>query len=57
VSRRLGQLPLCLRDSRSPDLAPNPPHAGVILDTVGNLYGTTAIGGVDGIGTVFEITQ
>jgi uncharacterized repeat protein (TIGR03803 family) len=32
------------------------PISGVILDTAGNLYGTTWKGGTDGIGTVFELT-
>ncbi len=31
------------------------PGAGVILDAAGNLYGTTAFGGSDGWGTVFEL--
>jgi uncharacterized repeat protein (TIGR03803 family) len=33
------------------------PNAGVILDSAGNLYGTTTYGGTHGVGTVFEITQ
>jgi uncharacterized repeat protein (TIGR03803 family) len=32
------------------------PSAGLILDSDGNLYGTTADGGAFGAGTVFEIT-
>jgi uncharacterized repeat protein (TIGR03803 family) len=36
------------------------PHAGVVFDASGNLYGTTAFGGsgpcTDGCGTVFELT-
>jgi len=32
------------------------PYAGVIFDTVGNLYGTTAWGGDYGKGTVFKLT-
>jgi len=31
------------------------PEAGLITDTKGNLYGTTAQGGVQGDGTVFEV--
>jgi uncharacterized repeat protein (TIGR03803 family) len=32
------------------------PEAGLILDAVGNLYGTTFAGGIYGYGTVFELT-
>jgi uncharacterized repeat protein (TIGR03803 family) len=32
------------------------PYASLILDSAGNLYGTTYTGGVHGHGTVFEIT-
>jgi uncharacterized repeat protein (TIGR03803 family) len=32
------------------------PHAGLIFDTAGNLYGTTASGGKSMDGTVFELT-
>ena len=32
------------------------PYASPILDTAGNLYGTTCYGGVSGNGTVFELT-
>jgi len=31
------------------------PVAGLIVDAAGNLYGTTAVGGAHGYGTVFEI--
>ncbi len=31
------------------------PYAGVALDKKGNLYGTTYVGGVDNLGTVFKI--
>ncbi len=33
------------------------PYAGVILDSAGNLYGTTSLGGTDGGGIVFQLTQ
>lgn len=33
------------------------PSASLILDTAGNLYSTTAIGGAHGWGTVFKLTQ
>lgn len=32
------------------------PYAGLIFDAVGNLYGTTLIGGTYGAGTVFELS-
>jgi len=32
------------------------PHAALVLDTLGNLYGTTITGGAYDYGTVFEIT-
>lgn len=32
------------------------PKAGLLLDTKGDLYGTTALGGTFGLGTVFELT-
>jgi uncharacterized repeat protein (TIGR03803 family) len=32
------------------------PWAGLIMDTQGNLYGTTYTGGPDNLGTVFELT-
>jgi uncharacterized repeat protein (TIGR03803 family) len=31
------------------------PHAGLLLDAAGNLYGTTTKGGAYGLGTVFEL--
>jgi uncharacterized repeat protein (TIGR03803 family) len=34
----------------------NQPEAGMVFDTAGNLYGTTAGGGQFGFGTVFELT-
>jgi uncharacterized repeat protein (TIGR03803 family) len=33
------------------------PYSGIILDSAGNLYGTTLQGGVDGCGTVFELVR
>ena len=33
------------------------PYAGLIFDTVGNLYGSTYYGGIHGAGTVFELTS
>lgn len=32
------------------------PISGVVVDTAGNLYGTTIAGGTHGVGTVFELT-
>ena len=32
------------------------PYAGVILDSAGNLYGTTLEGGAGGVGAVFEVS-
>jgi uncharacterized repeat protein (TIGR03803 family) len=31
------------------------PLAGLVMDSHGNLYGTTANGGMGGFGTVFEV--
>jgi uncharacterized repeat protein (TIGR03803 family) len=31
------------------------PYAGVIMDTAGNLYGTTSAGGASNLGTVYEL--
>jgi len=33
------------------------PHAGLIMDSIGNLYGTTPYGGASGDGTVFELAR
>jgi len=33
------------------------PYTGVIRDAKGNLYGTTILGGTDGVGTIFKITS
>ena len=33
------------------------PHAGVVMDTAGNLYGTTYQGGTNGTGTVYEVSS
>ena len=33
------------------------PEGGVVLDSAGNLYGTTFVGGIDGEGVVFQLTQ
>ena len=32
------------------------PEGGLVFDSAGNLYGTTAAGGANGVGTVFELT-
>ncbi len=33
------------------------PYAGLFMDTKGNLYGTTVLGGTSGYGTVFKLTN
>lgn len=33
------------------------PNAGLIMDTKGNLYGTTSLGGTSNLGTVFRVTN
>jgi uncharacterized repeat protein (TIGR03803 family) len=37
--------------------APAQPHAGLIADDHGDLFGTTIAGGANGAGTVFEIAK
>jgi uncharacterized repeat protein (TIGR03803 family) len=32
------------------------PNAGLTMDTAGNLYGTTNLGGANGVGTVYELS-
>src|SRR5260370_22097110 len=32
------------------------PRADLVMDTAGNLYGTTLYGGTSGVGTVFELS-
>src|SRR5271155_1667714 len=32
------------------------PYAGLVFDAKGNLYGTTSLGGANGLGTAFELT-
>lgn len=32
------------------------PYSGIVLDSAGNLYGTTSLGGTDNCGTVFELS-
>jgi len=41
--------------SGSDGAAPSAPEAGLIMDTLGNLYGTTFDGGTSSYGTVFEL--
>ena len=33
------------------------PHAGLVRDAAGNLYGTTSIGGAFGKGTIFKLSR
>jgi uncharacterized repeat protein (TIGR03803 family) len=33
------------------------PKAGLVMDRLGNLYGTTTAGGTSGAGTVFKMTR
>jgi uncharacterized repeat protein (TIGR03803 family) len=33
------------------------PHAGLVADSVGNLYGTTEYDGVAGAGTLYKVSQ
>jgi hypothetical protein len=32
------------------------PYGGLALDATGNIYGETRIGGIDGLGVIFEVT-
>ncbi len=34
-----------------------PPSAGLVMDAAGNLYGTTAVGGTAGFGTVYKLSS
>ena len=36
--------------------APYSPFSGLIFDSAGNLYGTTSLGGTEGVGTVYELS-
>jgi uncharacterized repeat protein (TIGR03803 family) len=36
--------------------APSSPFSGVVFDSAGNLYGSTALGGTEGSGTVYELS-
>ena len=36
--------------------APFVPFSGVVFDSAGNLYGTTALGGTEGYGTVYQLS-
>jgi len=38
-------------------LSPSTPVGGVVVDSSGNIYGTTASGGANGFGTVFELVN
>ena len=40
-----------------PDDGGSTPYGGVVMDSVGNLYGTTVFGGIDNGGVLFELTQ
>ena len=35
----------------------SPPYSGLVMDSSGNLYGTTYLGGGPELGTVYEITS
>ncbi len=42
--------------SASDIISPQRPDSNLVLDSSGNLYGTTNLGGAYGYGVVFEIT-
>ncbi len=51
----------CLRESVAHSFGHgndgNEPIGGIVVDKAGNLYGTTLLGGVNGNGTVYQITR
>jgi uncharacterized repeat protein (TIGR03803 family) len=55
-SRANGWVEKILHNFKNSNKEGNAPTASLIFDTAGNLYGTTAYGGVGSVGTVFELT-